>query len=103
MTGRDSIPPVRPSETAEGSRRPVRRLVEPGKRALPGAWKNPESGAVEYDASWRYEVGIPPDQLRQFDDSLAELGHRLGQKAIWRIVYEGGRGEAIPARTEPGK
>lgn len=69
-----------------------------GDEPLPGAWRNPESGQIEYDESWRYEVGIAPCRLQALDDYLAGLGHRLGQKAIWRVVYEGGEGKAIPAR-----
>lgn len=73
-----------------------------GDRPLPGAWRNPDSGDIEYDESWRYEVGIASDRLRRFDDFLAGLAHRLGQKAIWRVVYEGGKGEAVAAKP-PGK
>jgi len=27
---------------------------------MKGAWRNPESGEVEYDDSWRSELGIDP-------------------------------------------
>lgn len=46
-------------------------------RPLPGAWRNPTSGEVEYDESWRYEVGVPPDRLDEFDEYLARLADRL--------------------------
>lgn len=60
-------------------------------KPLPGAWRNPASGETEYDESWRYEVGIPAERLEELDEYLAELAHRLGQKAIWRIVTGQGR------------
>jgi hypothetical protein len=72
-----------------------------GDEPLPGAWRNPESGVVEYDESWRYEVGVASDRLVELDDYLGELAHRLGQKAIWRVLYAGGEGKVIPARA-PG-
>lgn len=68
-------------------------------KPLAGAWRNPELGEVEYDDSWRYEVGIAPDRLGELDDYLAELSHRLGQKALWRVVHAGGEGKVIPARV----
>ena len=68
-------------------------------RPLPGAWRNPTSGEVEYDESWRYEVGVPPDRLGEFDEYLAGLADRLGQKAIWRVRYGKGEGEAIEAQS----
>ncbi|MBI4820051.1 MAG: hypothetical protein HY791_27495 [Deltaproteobacteria bacterium] len=68
---------------------------------LTGAWRNPESGEVEYDTSWRYEVGIAPDRLAELDNYLSELSHRLGQKALWRVLYVGGEGKVILARA-PG-
>ncbi len=55
---------------------------------MPGAWRNPKSGEVEHDDSWRYEVGIAADRLHEFDICLAELSRRLGQEAIWRVVYQ---------------
>ena len=64
-----------------------------------GAWRNPESGEVEYDDSWRYEVGIDPADLDELDEYLARLSHRLRQKALWRVVYAGGAGKVIPARA----
>lgn len=70
-----------------------------GDEPLAGAWRNPESGEVEYDASWRYEVGIPPGRLAELDGYLAELAHRLRQKAIWRVVYAGGEAKAVVARV----
>lgn len=69
-----------------------------GDAPLPGAWRNPESGEIEYDDSWRYEVGIASKRLAELDEYLAEIAHRLGQRAIWRVVYTGGKGKAIPAR-----
>ncbi|HVE82722.1 MAG TPA: hypothetical protein VND93_07730 [Myxococcales bacterium] len=68
-------------------------------RPLTGAWRNPESGEVEYDDSWRYEVGIAPDRLTELDDYLAALSYRLGQKALWRVAYAGGEGKVVPARA----
>ena len=67
-------------------------------KPLPGAWRNPASGEVEYDDSWRYEVGIAPERIDELDDYLGELAHRLGQKALWRVVYAGGEGKVIAAR-----
>ena len=69
-----------------------------GAGPLPGAWRNPESGEVEADASFRYEIGIAPGRIRKLDDFLAELAHRLGQKAIWRVVYAGSEARAVEAR-----
>jgi hypothetical protein len=68
------------------------------ERPLEGAWRNPASGEVEYDASWRYEIGIAAARLVELDDFLAELAHRLGQKALWRVAYLGGEGRIIAAR-----
>ncbi len=65
---------------------------------LPGAWRNPASGEVEYDESWRYEVGVARERLVELDEYLSLLATRLGQEAIWRILYGGGEGKAIPAR-----
>jgi hypothetical protein len=73
-----------------------------GDQPLPGALRNPASEEVEYDDSWRYEVGISPDRLAELDGYLAELAHRLGQKAIWRVIYSGGEGAAITARSPEG-
>lgn len=73
------------------------------EKPLPGAWRNPASGEVEYDDSWRYEVGFPPERLSELDDYLAALAHRLGQKALWRVVYAGGEGKVIDARPPAGK
>lgn len=68
------------------------------KKPLKGAWRNPESGDIEYNESWRYEIGIPPSRLSELDDYLAKLSHHLGQKALWRVVYAGGEGKVIPAK-----
>lgn len=68
-------------------------------KPLTGAWRNPESGQVEYDDSWRYEIGIAPSRLADLDAYLAQLAHRLGQKALWRVAYAGGEGKVIPARA----
>lgn len=68
-------------------------------KPLEGAWRNPESGEVEYDDSWRYEVGIDPPRLEELDRYLAELSHRLRQKALWRVAYAGGAGKVIPAKA----
>jgi hypothetical protein len=72
------------------------------EKPLTGAWRNPQSGEVEYDDSWRYEVGIDPARLDEFDEYLAALAHRVGQKALWCVVYTGGEGKTIPARG-PGE
>lgn len=66
---------------------------------LPGAWRNPETGEVEYDQSWRYELGVQRERLAELDDYLAVLADRLGQKAIWRVAYGKGEGKAIEARS----
>ena len=68
---------------------------------LPGAWKAPDTGEVEYDESWPYEVGIPPERLQEFDDFLAAVAFRLGQKTIWRVLV--GEGKAITAREPKRK
>jgi len=68
-------------------------------KPLRGAWRNPESGEIEYDDSWRYEVGIDRSRLDELDAYLGELAHRIGQKALWRVVYEGGEGKVVPARA----
>lgn len=73
-----------------------------GDEPLPGAWTNPESGEIEHDESWRYEVGIDPDLLEDLDEYLADFAHRLGQKAIWRVVYKEGSAQAIAASRAPG-
>jgi len=67
------------------------------EKPLAGAWRNPASGEIEYDRSWRYEVGIEPSRLAEFDAFLAGLARRLEQKAIWRVVYSGGEGRVIVA------
>ena len=72
-------------------------------KPLAGAWRNPASGEVEYDESWRYEVGVDPDRLGELDEYLGQLAHRLGQKAIWRVVYAGGEGKVILARSSGGR
>ena len=69
-----------------------------GDAPMPGAWRNPRSGEVEYDDSWRYEVGIAADRLGEFDNYLAVLSCRLGQEAILRVFYRVGEGKAIKAR-----
>ena len=68
-------------------------------KPLVGAWRNPASGEVEYDESWRYEIGIGADRLAELDDYLSHVAHRLGQKALWRVVYAGGEGRVIAARA----
>ena len=68
-----------------------------GDKPLPGAWMNPDSGEIEYDESWRYEVGIAPKRLAELDEYLAELAYHLKQKAVWRVTYAGGEGRVIPA------
>ena len=70
-------------------------------RALPGAWRNPASGEVEYDDSWRYEVGVAAGRLGELDLYLGALAHRLGQKALWRVVYAGGEGKVVFASPPP--
>ena len=70
-------------------------------KPLTGAWRNPASGEIEYDDSWRYEVGIDPARLADLDEYLGDLAHKLGQKALWRVAYAGGEGKVIPARRSP--
>lgn len=72
-----------------------------GDKPLTGAWRNPASGEIEYDDSWRYEVGIDPARLGDLDEYLSDLAHELGQKALWRVAYAGGEGKVIPARRPP--
>jgi len=62
---------------------------------LPGAWRNPATGHVEHDESWRYEVGVHQERLAELEDYFAM---RLGQKAIWRVAYGRGEGKAVNAR-----
>jgi hypothetical protein len=59
----------------------------------------PESGEIEHDESWRYEVGVPRSLLFELDGYLADLAHALGQKALWRVVYAGASGKVISARA----
>ncbi len=68
-----------------------------GDEPLPGAWRNPKSRKIEYDDSWRYEVGIAPARIAEIDDYLGGFANRIRQKAIWRVIYTGGEGKAIPA------
>jgi hypothetical protein len=68
-------------------------------KPLKGAWRNPGSGEVEYDDSWRYEIGVDPSRLDELDAYLGELAHRLGQKALWRVAYAGGEGKVVPAKA----
>ncbi len=72
-------------------------------RPLPGAWRNPDSGEVERDDSWRYEIGIPGGRIADFDAYLASLAHDLDQKALWRVVHVGSEGKAILARPAGGQ
>lgn len=69
-----------------------------GNEPLPGAWRNPQTGEIEYDESWRYEVGIPAGALAELDGFLADLAYSLDQRAIWRVAYEGAQGTVIQAR-----
>jgi hypothetical protein len=39
---------------------------------------------------------------RTLSGYLGELAHRLGQEALWRVVYAGGEGKVIVAKP-PGK
>lgn len=68
-------------------------------RPLPGAWRNPETGEVERDSSWRYEVGLPAARLGELDALLARFARRIDQKAIWRVIS--GEGRAVTASEEP--
>ena len=72
------------------------------EKPLQGAWRNPRSGEIEYDVSWRYEVGIDPGRLAALDEYLAGLARRLGQKALWRVAFEGGEAKVIPASKQRG-
>lgn len=74
-------------------------MVPGADKPLTGAWRNPGSGQVEYDDSWRYEIGIDPSRLADLDAYLVQLARRLGQKALWRVAYAGGEGKVIPARA----
>lgn len=56
---------------------------------------------MEYDDSWRYEIGIAAGRLGEFDQYLGTLAHRLDQKALWRVVYAGGKGKVVFARSPP--
>ena len=67
---------------------------------LHGAWRNPETQEIERDLSWRYEVWIAPERVGEIEIYLAELAHRLGQKAIG-VVYGTSTAKVIPARA-PG-
>jgi hypothetical protein len=73
------------------------------ERPLEGAWRNPASGEIEYDESWRYEIGLDRDRLAELDAYLGELAYRLGQAAMWRVVYAGGAAAVIFARGGPSK
>ncbi len=71
----------------------------------PGAWRAPDTGEVEYDESWRYEIGIPRERIGELDEYLAEIAHMMGQKAIWRVAYDKAEGKVVSARKpkKPGK
>ena len=46
--------------------------------------------------------GGDPSELKQLiadRECLAELAGRLGQKALWRVLYAGGESRAIAARS----
>ena len=44
-----------------------------------------------------------PDRLPVLDDYLGGLAYRLGQKALWRVVYAGGEGKVVVARPPGNK
>jgi hypothetical protein len=69
---------------------------------LRGAWRVPESDDVEYDDSWRYEVGIEPTRLAELDELLAVVAGRMGQKAIWRVVFRGDARAVAAGTSEEG-
>jgi hypothetical protein len=64
----------------------------------PGAWKAPDTGEVEYDDSWRYEIGIPRDRIEELDEYLAEIADMMKQKALWRVAFDKAEGKVISAR-----
>lgn len=64
-----------------------------------GGWVDPATKRRERDASWRYEVGIKPGEIGELDDFLSEVASRLGQKAIWRVLFGEARGRSIPAKA----
>lgn len=64
-----------------------------------GSWRNPESGELEFDESFRYEVGVERELLDELDAYLGDVAYRIGQKGIWRVVL--GQGKVIEPR--PGK
>lgn len=68
---------------------------------LPGGWRNPDTGRVERDVSWRYEVAVPADAMKEFDEFLGDLGASLGQAAMYRVVL--GEGLVIPSRKRKGR
>jgi hypothetical protein len=64
-------------------------------KPLTGAWRNPESGQVEYDDSWRYEIGIAPSRLADLDAYLAQLAPstRPESTVAGRVCRRGGEGD----------
>ena len=62
-----------------------------------GAWRDPATGVVGFDATLRYEVGLDPDKLVYLDEYLQRLARSIGESAIWRVVI--GSATALEAST----
>lgn len=69
-----------------------------GDKPAPGGWVNPETGEREEDLSLRYEVGIKANQINELDEFLSTIASKLGQEAIWRVIFGEARGKAIFAK-----
>ena len=54
-----------------------------------GGWKNKETEKVEEDLSWRYEVGVLPKSVEEFDKFLSEVAYWMKQKGIWQVKFKG--------------
>ena len=54
-----------------------------------GAW-TADDGRVYEETSYRLEVLIDPGRLQEARELFAEIGRRLGQRAIYFEVREGG-------------
>jgi hypothetical protein len=54
-----------------------------------GAWVSTD-GAVYREESYKLEVVVPPERVKQARAHFARIGKQLGQKAIYIEVREGG-------------
>jgi hypothetical protein len=54
-----------------------------------GAWVA-DDGQVYEEASYRLEVLVPPERLSEARELFTRIGKRLGQRAIYLEVREGG-------------